>query len=113
MLDQYIKKLTDAAASPKETIEKTSESMGKKVVGWVAPYAPEEIIYASGCIPAGLWGGSVELERARTYLPPFACSIMQSIMEYECGGTYDILEAVLIPAVCDTLKCFGEYRTVQ
>ncbi len=109
MIDTYIEMLAQKADFPKETIKEASEKTGKRVVGWVAPYAPEEIIDAAGCIPAGLWGGEVELKKARTYLPPFACSIMQSIMEYEADGTYDdILSAVLIPAPCDTLKCFGQ-----
>ena len=108
MLNKLINQLCEAADSPKKTIEAASKTTGKRVVGWVEPYAPEEIIYAAGCIPAGLWGGEVELKKARTYLPSFACSIMQSIMEYENNGTYDILSAVLIPAHCDTLKCFGQ-----
>lgn len=33
---------------------------------------------------------------------------MQSIMEMENDNTYDVLSAVLIPANCDTLKCFGQ-----
>ena len=33
---------------------------------------------------------------------------MHTYMEYENNGTYDILSAVLIPAHCDTLKCFGQ-----
>ena len=108
MLNKLINQLCEAADSPKKTIEAASKTTGKRVVGWVEPYAPEEIIYAAGCIPAGLWGGEVELKKARTYLPSFACSIMQSVMEYENNGTYDILSAVLIPAHCDTLKCFGQ-----
>lgn len=108
MIETYIKTLEQKADSPKRTIQEARERTGKRVVGWVAPYAPEEIIDAAGCIPVGLWGGEVELKKARTYLPAFACSIMQSIMEYETDGTYDILSAVLIPAPCDTLKCFGQ-----
>lgn len=108
MLNDLIRQLCMAADSPKRTIEEASKKSGKRVVGWVEPYAPEEIIYAAGCIPAGLWGGEVELKKARVFLPPFACSIMQSVMEYENNGTYDILSAVLIPAPCDTLKCFGQ-----
>ncbi|MDY3051966.1 MAG: 2-hydroxyacyl-CoA dehydratase family protein [Ndongobacter sp.] len=100
--------LCEAADAPKKTIYASREKTGKRIVGWVAPYAPEELIYASGCLPVGLWGGETSILRARTYLPPFACSIMQSIMEYENDGTYDILSAVLIPAHCDTLKCFGQ-----
>lgn len=107
-VQDYIKQLTDKAEHPVRTILEAKDCHGKKLVGWVAPYAPEEIIYAAGAIPVGLWGGKVELKKARTYLPTFACSIMQSIMEYEATGGYDMLDAVLIPAHCDTLKCFGQ-----
>lgn len=106
MLEKNINRLVLAADDPKKTIEETCRGSGKRAVGWVAPYAPQELIEAAGCIPVGLWGGQAELKRARTYLPPFACSIMQSIMEYETDGTYDILSAVLIPGCLRHLKMF-------
>ena len=108
-LDLLLKELCVIADAPKKSILNACASSGKKAVGWVAPYGPEELIYAANCIPVALWGGQVEIKKAHTYLPVFACSIMQSIMEYEANGTYDdVLSAVTIPAVCDTLKCFGQ-----
>lgn len=108
-LELILKELCAMSDAPKKTIQAACAAAGKRAVGWVAPYGPEELIYAAGCIPVALWGGQVEIKNARTYLPPFACSIMQSIMEYETNGTYDeVLSAVTIPAVCDTLKCFGQ-----
>jgi benzoyl-CoA reductase/2-hydroxyglutaryl-CoA dehydratase subunit BcrC/BadD/HgdB len=107
-INNIIEYLVKSVDSPERTIKESCEKNQKEAVGCVAPYAPEEIIYAANCIPVGIWGGQVELTKARTYLPAFACSIMQSIMEYETRGTYDSLKAVLIPAVCDTLKCFGQ-----
>lgn len=107
-LNETIKNLYDTAAHPAKSVAAAMEKTGKRAVGCVAPYAPEEIIDAAGYLPVGLWGGEVELKKARTFLPPFACSIMQSIMEMENDDTYDVLSAVLIPAVCDTLKCFGQ-----
>lgn len=100
--------LVKASDFPQKTIKESCEKNKKDAIGCVAPYAPEEIVYAANCIPVGIWGGQVELLKARTYLPAFACSIMQSIMEFETRGTYDFLRAVLVPAVCDTLKCFGQ-----
>lgn len=107
-INNIIDYLVKAADSPGKTIKESCKKNKKEAIGCVAPYAPEEIVYAANCIPVGIWGGQVELTKARTYLPAFACSIMQSIMEYETRGTYDFLKAVLIPAVCDTLKCFGQ-----
>ena len=86
-------------------------AQGKKVIGCVAPYAPEELIHASGMIPMGLWGGKVEPKLAKSYLPAFACPIMQSVMEFGLDGTYKGLSAVIIPAICDTLRCMTQnYR---
>lgn len=55
-------------------------------------------------IPMGLWGGQTELMRAKSYLPAFACPIMQSDMEFGLSGAYGGLSAVIVPALCDTLR---------
>jgi benzoyl-CoA reductase/2-hydroxyglutaryl-CoA dehydratase subunit BcrC/BadD/HgdB len=108
-INTIIGQLTDIAASPKKSIKAAMTQTGKKAVGCAAPYSPEEIIYAAGALPVGLWGGQVELKRARTYLQPFACSIMQSIVELASGGVYDdVLSAAVFCAPCDTLKCIGQ-----
>lgn len=61
MLEKNINRLVLAADDPKKTIEETCRGSGKRAVGWVAPYAPQELIEAAGCIPVGLWGGQAEL----------------------------------------------------
>lgn len=83
-------------------------SQGKKVVGCFPPYAPEELIHAAGIIPMGLWGGRTELKLSKSYLPAFACPIMQADMEFGLNGAYQGLSAVIIPAMCDTLRCMTQ-----
>jgi bcr-type benzoyl-CoA reductase subunit C len=77
-------------------------------VGCFPIYTPEEIIYAAGALPVGMWGGNTELSRSDRYLQAFCCSIMRSNIEYGVKGTYDMLEAVILPTFCDTLKCVCE-----
>lgn len=81
---------------------------GKKVVGCFAPYTPEELIHASGMIPMGLWGGQTDFQKVTAYLPAFACPIMQANMEFALSGVYEGLSAVIIPAICDTLRCMTQ-----
>lgn len=83
-------------------------SQGKKVVGCFPPYAPEELVHAAGMIPMGLWGGRAELKLSKSYLPAFACPIMQANMEFGLNGAYRGLSAVMIPALCDTLRCMTQ-----
>lgn len=96
------------ADHPAAALKQFEEESGKKAVGCFPVYTPEPIIHAAGSLPMGLWGGQVELDRVRTWLPSFACSIMQANLELELSGAYDGLAAVLIPTLCDTLKCVGQ-----
>ena len=82
---------------------------GKGAVGIMPVYCPEEIVHAAGYLPIGMWGAQKkQISKARTYLPPFACSIMQSVMELQLEGVYDDLEAVIFSVPCDTLKCMSQ-----
>lgn len=106
-LAQNLVRLQMACLNPRAQLEYYL-SQGKKVIGCFAPYAPEELVHASGMIPMGMWGGHTELKLAKSYLPAFACPIMQANMEFGLNNTYDGLSAVIIPAICDTLRCMTQ-----
>lgn len=105
--NEIISKLQFASENPQE-VAKQYVAEGKKVVGVMPVYTPEEIVHAAGMVPVGLWGGNVEINDAKQYFPAFACSIMQSILEFGLKGTYKDLSAVVIPAMCDTLICMTQ-----
>ena len=103
-----IKKLEETALDPKKAVAETIRETGKDAFGCFPLYTPEEIIYAAGFVPIGMWGGPTELKRADRYLQSFCCSIMRSNIEYGMKGTYDMLRGVVTPTFCDTLKCICE-----
>ncbi|MDD5945057.1 MAG: 2-hydroxyacyl-CoA dehydratase family protein [Clostridia bacterium] len=107
-IDTIISELQAIASNPRKAMNDYKAETGKGAVGIAPVYAPEELVYAAGRLPIGCWGGQTEISNARAYLPPFACSIMQSVMELECNGVYNDLEAVIFSAPCDTLKCMGQ-----
>lgn len=82
--------------------------MGKQVVLTAPVYTPEEIIHAMGMVPMGAWGGDVELQESKRYFPAFICSILQSILELGIAGAYSGVSAIVIPSLCDSLKCLGQ-----
>lgn len=106
-LQNNISRLQAACQNPRAQMEHYL-AQGKKVVGCFAPYAPEELVHASGMIPMGMWGGQTKLVLAKSYLPAFACSIMQANMEFGLCGAYRGMSAVIIPALCDTLRCMTQ-----
>lgn len=95
------------AKSPDKQLKKYLDK-GKKVVACVPVYTPEEIIHAMDIIPFGAWGADMELEKSKSYFPAFICSITQSILELGMRGEYDGISAIIIPSLCDSLKCLGE-----
>lgn len=99
--------LAEACSNPRARLDYYL-GQGKKVIGCFPAYTPEELVHASGMIPMGLWGGQTELMRAKSYLPAFACPIMQSDMEFGLSGAYQGVSAVMIPALCDTLRCMTQ-----
>lgn len=98
----------EVARHPQKSVIASMEETGKKAVGCFPYYTPEEIVYAAGMLPVGLWGGQTEIKLADKYLQSFCCSIMRENMEQGINGHYDFLSAVIIPAYCDTLKCIIE-----
>ena len=55
------------AATPKQQLAEY-KAQGKKVVGVLPYYAPEELVYAAGIVPMGMWGSNTKtISRAKEY----------------------------------------------
>ena len=94
------------AENPKEQY-RSFLAAGKKVVGYMPYFCPEELIYASGMTPFGLWSADVELSESGHYLPAAICSTPHTALELAIRGEYKGMTAVMIPEICDNLKCMG------
>lgn len=77
---------------------------GRRVVGYFPTYVPTELVIAAGALPVGIWGGSVNVSDANAHIQQFTCSIVRSATEHAIKGTFDILDGVLFPPVCDSAK---------
>jgi benzoyl-CoA reductase/2-hydroxyglutaryl-CoA dehydratase subunit BcrC/BadD/HgdB len=106
--ETIIKKLCQRALSPGNAVAEIKAETGKDSVGCFPIYTPDEIIYAGGFVPVGMWGGKTSIQKADAYLQGFCCSIMQANMELGMKGVYSDLKAIVIPGLCDTLKCMIE-----
>ncbi len=102
-----LEKLRAVAASPRAQMAKFLAA-GKKVVLAGPPFVPEEAIHAMGLVPMAVWGADILLREAKRYFPAFCCSVAQSILELGIAGAYNGASAIVIPSLCDTLKCAGQ-----
>ena len=92
------------ADSPKAQLDKY-KAKGMKAVGVMPYFAPEELVFAAGMFPAGMWGSNTKtISRAKEYCASFYCSLVQLDLEMLLDGTMDRLDAVITPTCCDTLR---------
>ncbi len=72
------------------------KTQGKKVIGLVDTYIPEEIIYAAGALPwqiFGTWRQNVPL--ASVYRPPNTCRYCAHVLESFRSGQLDFLDGAV------------------
>lgn len=105
---ELIDSFVDISKNPLRQVLEFKARTGGKVVGCFPAYTPAELVYAAGMLPVGLWGGDVEISKAKEYVPAFCCSVLMANLEYGLNGSYKDLDAVIVPALCDTLKCIGQ-----
>lgn len=106
-VEEIVGELSAYARDPQKAICAAKQS-GKQVVGCVPYFVPMELVHAAGMHPVELWGGGVPTGAASSYYPAFYCSILFTLMEHALDGTYDDLDAVIIPTTCDGLRNLEE-----
>lgn len=103
-IDVMLQEFAQIANHPKQQLQKYKAS-GKKVIGIMPYYVPEELVYAADMVPMGLWGTNKKtISMAREYCASFYCSLMQLNLEMLLDGTLDQLDGVITPTMCDTLR---------
>ena len=103
-IETIVKEFQEIAANPSAQLKKY-KAEGKKVIGVLPYYAPEELVYAAGMVPMGIWGSNNKtISRAKEYCATFYCTIAQLALEMLLDGTMDGLDGLITPTICDTLR---------
>ena len=103
-IETIVKEFQEIAANPSAQLKKY-KAEGKKVIGVLPYYAPEELVYAAGMVPMGIWGSNTKtISRAKEYCATFYCTIAQLALEMLLDGTLDQLDGIITPTICDTLR---------
>lgn len=103
-IEVLLKEFAEVSEHPHHQIEKF-KAEGKKVIGVLPYYAPEELVYAAGMVPMGIWGSNKKtISHAKEYCATFYCTIAQLSLEMLLDGTLDDLDGLITPTICDTLR---------
>ena len=103
-IELMMKEFQEVAYNPGKQLA-SFKAAGKKVIGVLPYYAPEELVYAAGMVPMGMWGSNNKsIVRAKEYCATFYCTIAQLALEMLLDGTMDQLDGLITPTICDTLR---------
>lgn len=79
---------------------------GGLAVGFLPIYVPRELLHAQGVLPVGLMGGRPDLEiiKGDAYYQSYICHLPRSTIELGLNGSYDALDGLIFPAICDVIR---------
>lgn len=106
-IDELIQQFTSTSKNPRAQLDRYLKE-GKKAIGCMPYYPVEEIVYAAGMVPFGVWGGMGEISKAKEFFPTFYCSLAQRCLEMGLDGTIDGLSGMIVSTLCDTLRPFSQ-----
>ena len=81
------------------------KGQGKKVVGYVCSYLPEEILFAADILPIRITGqGCEDTSLADTFLTRVNCTFARCCLENALRGRYDFLDGAVFVNGCDHIR---------
>jgi len=91
---------------PESITVKDWKAQGRKVLGWVNPYVPEEIIRAAGMLPFQVTGDNepVQMQGAESYMFSNTCSYIRTCWQLQRDGRYGFLDGLVSSSFCDQDK---------
>ena len=113
-IEVLLNEFTECSEHPYRVISAYKQE-GKKVIGVLPYFAPEELVLAAGMVPMGIWGSNNKtIALAKEYCATFYCTIAQLALEMLLDGTLDQLDGIITPTICDTLRPMSQnYRVAM
>ncbi len=88
------------------------KDQGKKVIGFMCSYLPEEIIHAAGMLPFRIRGtGCTKMNCSDALMSNYSCSFARSCLEFVMDGTYGFLDGVIALDSCSQMvRLYDNWR---
>lgn len=101
---EEIKRLT--SPFPESLVVKDWKAQGKKVMGWLCIYVPEELIYAANMLPLRISGDNeqVDTKKAEAYLQSNSCSFTRTCFQLAIDKKFDFLDGLVTAETCDGVR---------
>ncbi len=100
------------ATDPGSRLREWKGLTGRKIVGCLPMYVPEEVIHAAGMLPVVISGGRGATPLADARMPTYACSLVRGSLDLALRGALDFCDGFVFPYICDSMQSLSEvWRT--
>jgi bzd-type benzoyl-CoA reductase N subunit len=103
---QALRMLVDAARAPLR--DWLARYPGRRAMGYLCSYVPEEMIHAAGFTPLRVRGNSASLRFADAHLQSFTCALCRSSLDQVLGGELEFLAGVVFAHTCDAMQALAD-----
>ncbi len=101
---KYFEEFKKAVNDPGDYARRLKKESGKKIVGYVCSYVPEEMILAAGAHPLRLFGAGENASLADSHLQAYCCSLVRGILEEGLSARAGFLDGMVFPHTCDSVQ---------
>ncbi|MDQ5987756.1 MAG: (R)-phenyllactyl-CoA dehydratase beta subunit [Syntrophus sp. SKADARSKE-3] len=101
---KHLEEFRQAVRQPFDYARQLKKTTGKKIIGYVCSYTPEEIILAAGAHPMRLFGTKENIHLADSHLQSYCCSVVRGVLEEGLSGRVDFLDGMVFPHTCDSIQ---------
>ena len=100
-----LEELTALSKNPFNPVVKEWKAEGKKVVGFLCTYMPEEILYAADILPVRLRAPNCsETSLADVYMSHLSCTFMRSCLQFVLEDKFTFLDGLVFTNSCDVVR---------
>ena len=92
--------IKDNILSSRHQFAEELKAKGRKLIGYLCSYCPEEMVYAAGLVPVRIFGSPGPYPIASSYLPDYYCAHARGCLNAGLGGEYDYLDGIVYSYAC-------------
>ncbi len=103
-MEQIFSKFKEIADQPYGYLRKWKEQNGKKIIGCLPMYVPEEIIHAAGMLPVVLQKSNEQISLGPANVQSYFCGIVRSLGDMIQENKLNFLDGMVSPDICLAIR---------
>lgn len=106
-----VEKFKNTIENRHDYAENWKQKSGKKALGCICTYVPEELIYAAGLLPVRILCSGKSVDNAIPHIHQMYCPVCRDMLSQGLRGEYDYLDGITYSHACvGTNQCFASWQ---